>query len=95
MRGAVSDCGSKIVRLGCAVIESAVDRAPPSENLLRSPKRESRVFTEGTLVVDLIDPNLDQTVWRGWAIGVVDPNDQSEKTVAAFVKAVLDELPAR
>ena len=52
-----------------------------------------QTYTEGTLVVDIVDPKLDQTVWRGWAISVVDEHDESEETVRAFVEVLLEQFP--
>jgi hypothetical protein len=36
-------------------------------------------YTEGTLIVDLVNSNSKQLVWRGSATGVVDPTNSPEK----------------
>jgi hypothetical protein len=45
-------------------------------------------YTEGTLIIDMIDANTKELVWRGSATGTVDPGASPEKTDAKIDKAV-------
>jgi hypothetical protein len=36
-------------------------------------------YTEGTLIIDLIDASSEQLIWRGTATGVIDDNPSPEK----------------
>ncbi|NIR68637.1 DUF4136 domain-containing protein, partial [candidate division KSB1 bacterium] len=38
-------------------------------------------YKEGTLILDIVDPQLKQLVWRGWAVGVVGNVEESEKRI--------------
>lgn len=44
-------------------------------------RRQQQVYTytQGTLILDLMDTRLNQLVWRGWAVSVVDDIDSPEK----------------
>jgi hypothetical protein len=52
--------------------------------------RDIRVdqYTEGTLIVDLIDPNTKQLIWRGRASGSVELKDADKKIDKAVEKLV-------
>lgn len=50
-------------------------------------------YKEGTLIVDLVDPELKQLVWRGWAVGAVGNFDESEKKINEAVAKILEEFP--
>lgn len=54
------------------------------------PRVHSR--TVGTLVVDMIDPNDNELVWRGWARGVVNPDDPDDELFDA-ASEVLAKFP--
>lgn len=52
-------------------------------------------YTEGTLVVDFVDPNSHQVLWRGTATGVVNnPDNPNLKKVAKAVDKLLDRYPS-
>jgi hypothetical protein len=51
-------------------------------------------YSEGTLVLDLIDAESNQLVWRGWGTGVVDPDpSQMESRVNKAVTEILAKFP--
>lgn len=55
-------------------------------------------YDEGTLVLDIVDPEKNQMVWRGWAIGFVDPQakiDEKEKLINEAVHRILLEFPPK
>jgi hypothetical protein len=45
-------------------------------------------YTEGTLIIDMIDTNTKELVWRGSATATVDPSNSAEKREAQLDKAV-------
>ncbi len=51
-------------------------------------------YTEGTLVVDFVDPDSHQVLWRGTATAVVDnPYNPNLKKVAKAVDKLMDRYP--
>jgi hypothetical protein len=55
-----------------------------------------RTWTEGTLVLDVIDAKSKEVVWRGWAIGAVrSPSSPSPEEVRETIAKVLAEYPPR
>ena len=51
----------------------------------------TNTYTQGTLILDLIDPHTKQLVWRAYVSGPVDQPDQ--KTVNSAVAAALKNFP--
>jgi hypothetical protein len=55
-------------------------------------------YTEGTLIIDMIDASTKQLVWRGSATGVLDENPSPEKVtqnVNNAVAAILAQYPPK
>ncbi len=53
-------------------------------------------YTEGTLIVDFIDPRTQQIFWRGTATGVVEhPDNPDPEKIADAVDKLMDEYPAQ
>jgi len=55
-------------------------------------------YTEGTLIIDLIDAGTQQLAWRGTATGVLDDNPSAEKitqNINKAVAAILSQYPPR
>ncbi|MFQ6112719.1 MAG: DUF4136 domain-containing protein [bacterium] len=50
-------------------------------------------YKEGTLVVDIVDPDLKQLIWRGLATDVVDDPEESEEKINEAVKKILERFP--
>lgn len=50
-------------------------------------------YKQGSIVIDLIDPDMKQLVWRGAAVGVVDASDKSQEKVAEKVAKILAGYP--
>ena len=53
----------------------------------------TNTYTQGTLILDLIDPRTKQLVWRAYVSGPVDQPDQ--KTVNNAVAAALKNFPPK
>jgi hypothetical protein len=52
-------------------------------------------YTEGTLIVDFVDPTTHDVLWRGTATGVVNhPHNPNLHKVAAAVDKLMDRYPA-
>lgn len=45
---------------------------------MKGPK-QTYAYTQGTLILDLMDTRSNQLVWRGWAVAAVDEIDSPEK----------------
>lgn len=53
-------------------------------------------YQEGTLIIDLIDANSKDLVWRGSAKGTLDENpspEQQEQKIRDVVQQILDDYP--
>lgn len=53
-----------------------------------------RSFTEGTLLLDVVDGETNELVWTGWASGLASEPKDLARTVGGVAKAILEELPA-
>jgi hypothetical protein len=59
----------------------------------RGHRVEVRRYKEGTLILDIVDPGMNQLVWRGTGSGnVYHPSDFERKIVEA-VREILEEFP--
>jgi len=50
-------------------------------------------YQEGTLIIDLVDPETQRIAWRGWAVGNNREGYYDEERVAKVVNAILSEFP--
>ena len=53
-------------------------------------------FLEGTLVLDVIDPETNEVMWRGWATTDLDDNPEPQEVdryVRMSVKKILERFP--
>jgi hypothetical protein len=57
------------------------------------------VYEKGTIVVDLVDPQTRNLVWRGWAEGaidnVIDNQEWMEERIDKAVARIMERLPGR
>jgi len=53
----------------------------------------ARTYTEGTLILDLIDAGSRELVWRGWASEPVSEVGPGPEKVRRFVEAILARFP--
>jgi len=54
-----------------------------------------RVYQESTLVIDLLDPQSKDLLWRGWGTGIVGTRDRmrSDERIREGVRRILDRFP--
>jgi hypothetical protein len=53
-------------------------------------------YQQGTLIIDLVDPSLNQLVWRGIATGVFDENPQkADEQLAKAITKILKRYPPK
>lgn len=52
-------------------------------------------FTQGTLLVDLIDAKSNQLVWRGAIQGVVDNPNRLDRQIARGVRKIMKDYPVK
>ncbi|MFQ5797823.1 MAG: DUF4136 domain-containing protein [Bacteroidota bacterium] len=50
-------------------------------------------FKEGTLILDFIDPQSNQLVWRGWYVDAVDDGEIGETKINKALKHILEKFP--
>lgn len=51
-------------------------------------------YTEGTLIIDLVDADEEELVWRGWATGTLEDRPNYDR-LRDVVKGMLAEFPPR
>lgn len=56
---------------------------------------QERSFTEGTLVLDIVDTRAGEVVWRGSVSGNVDNLKGLQKQIEKGVRAILKKYPGR
>ena len=57
---------------------------------------EVRRFKEGTLILDFVDPDTKQLVWRGWSISAVHPQagpEEEQENINRAVEEILKRFP--
>ena len=58
---------------------------------------EPFIYEVGTLVLDFVDPQTNDLVWRGWADGaiegVINNQDWMEETIDNAVRRIVERLP--
>jgi hypothetical protein len=53
-------------------------------------------YREGTLIIDLMDANTDNLIWRGWAVAVLENvynTDQVEDLINTAVTRIFKDFP--
>ncbi|MFI3246668.1 MAG: DUF4136 domain-containing protein [Ferrimonas sp.] len=61
-----------------------------------APDIQVQQYQEGTLIIDLIDAQTSQLVWRGTATSIIDPDQtpaERTKSINKAVKAILAQYP--
>jgi hypothetical protein len=52
-------------------------------------------YTQGTVIVDVIDPKTKDLLWRGQGVAAVADNEaQYEQDLKKTVEAIVDKFPA-
>jgi len=59
----------------------------------RPHRRVVHRYKESTLVLDMVDPQMKQLIWRGAGTGVIGRFDDIEKRIDNSVKAILKKFP--
>ncbi|HEX9652733.1 MAG TPA: DUF4136 domain-containing protein [bacterium] len=52
-------------------------------------------YKEGTLIIDFVDPELQQLVWRGAATGVIGSLEESEERINESVTKIFEKYPPK
>ena len=55
--------------------------------------RDIRRFDIGTLVIDLIDPNTNELIWRGWVDSDIDPAALEDSYIPVVVANIMSQFP--
>ena len=59
---------------------------------------DAQTYTEGTLIVDLVDAATGQLVWRGSATGAIDPErtpEERDRAMQKVVAKIFEKYPPR
>jgi hypothetical protein len=52
-------------------------------------------YTEGTIIVDLVNPHTNKVVWRGTAVGVINhPNNPNPQKIDKAVSKLMTQYPS-
>jgi hypothetical protein len=56
-----------------------------------------RNYQESTLIIDFLDPNNDDLVWRGWGSGIVRTRDRNARRgrLEKGIRAILEKFPPK
>lgn len=54
---------------------------------------DSRSYQEGTLIIDVVDREKEELIWRGWRSGEVRQSRYSEEQVREQVRRILADFP--
>jgi hypothetical protein len=54
---------------------------------------QTKAYQEGSLIIDIIDKEENQLVWRGSAEGVLNEGDDADELINTLVKEILEEFP--
>jgi hypothetical protein len=78
--------------------ESQVDVSACGYHYPESPRCwgrevETYTYTKGTLVLDFVEADGLELVWRGYATGAIHDLDRMDETIAEAVRKVLDRFP--
>ena len=55
-----------------------------------------RYYTEGTLIIDFVDPHKNELIWRGTGTGVIHryaDREKEKKVIEQYVRQILDQFP--
>lgn len=52
-------------------------------------------YKEGTLIIDFVDPEMKQLVWRGAATGVIGSMEESEERINDSVAKIFEKYPPK
>jgi hypothetical protein len=52
-------------------------------------------YKEGTLIVDFVDPEIKQLVWRGAATGVISSMEEKEERINKSVAKIFEKYPPK
>ncbi|MDX5435849.1 MAG: DUF4136 domain-containing protein [Pontibacter sp.] len=55
--------------------------------------RSVQNYPPGTLLIDIIDPNTNQLLWRGFAEAGINPTSQDMERIALAVADILSQFP--
>jgi hypothetical protein len=95
----VSDAPSLMLHYHIIVEDKSVVSMDPNEHRF-SPywmreEMSTYQYKEGTLILDLMDTDTNELVWRGWAVGTLEDlrPEHFEKRLAKTIERILDPLP--
>ena len=95
----VKDAPSILIHYHITVEDKTIVTMDPNEHRF-SPywmreEMSTYQYKEGTLILDLMDAESNELVWRGWAVGVLEDlrPDHFEKKLTKTIERILEPLP--
>ena len=52
-----------------------------------------RTYKEGTLILDIVDPETMQLIWRGWAVDALNDLENASMYINKAVREILARFP--
>jgi len=59
----------------------------------RGPMTDIYQYTEGTLIIDMIDLKTEKLIWRGWATQAIEQPSIPQKQLERILKQIFDNFP--
>lgn len=59
------------------------------------PYSDAYYYKEGTLVIDVVDPEKKQLTWRGWATGIMHGRQYAYDEIHDSVNGMLERFPPK
>jgi hypothetical protein len=95
----VSDAPSLLLHYHIIVEDKSIVTMDPNEHQF-SPywmreEMSTYQYKEGTLILDLMDAETNELVWRGWAVGTLEDlrPEHFEKKLVKTIERILEPLP--
>jgi len=52
-------------------------------------------YTEGTLVIEVIDRKTNQLVWKGWSVGTLNNEEDLEQQLPKDIRKIFTKYPVK
>lgn len=59
----------------------------------RGPMTDVYQYTEGTLIIDMLDAKTEKLIWRGWATRVIDKPSIPQQQLEKILGQIFNKFP--
>lgn len=74
-------------------LQKRVEISPVGYRYWGWPRAHVHRYREGSIIIDVVDPDLKQLVWRGAAVGAVGSPNTSQEKISEAMARVFEEYP--